>query len=129
MTTKYGYEYYEWEAAKVEMRSVLIERARMGATIPYSDLIAAVTTISFEPDSYAFAAMLGEISSDEASAGRGMLSVVVVQKSGDMQPGQGFFDLAKRLGRDTSDTVKCWIDELKHVHHVWTTSEAFASRT
>ncbi len=128
MTTKYGYEYYEWEAAKSEMRSVLIERARHGKTISYSDLIAQVMTISFEPESYAFAAMLGEISSEEAAAGRGMLSVVVVQKSGEMQPGQGFFDLAKRLGRDTTDTMKCWIDELRHVHHVWSNSEAFASR-
>ena len=129
MTTKYGYEYYEWVAAKREMRDVLIERARHGGTISCSELIPMVTTISFEPEAYAFAAMLGEISSEEAAAGRGMLSVVVVQKSGEMQPGRGFFDLAKRLGRDTSDTAKCWIEELKHVHHVWSTSEAFASLT
>ena len=129
MTTKYGYEYYEWEAAKGEMRVVLIERAHRGATISYSELIGRVMTITFEPESYAFAAMLGEISSEEANAGRGMLSVVVVQKSGDMQPGQGFFDLAKRLGRDTSDPVKCWIDELKRVHHDWSSSDSFASRT
>ena len=38
------------------------------------------------------------------AAGRGMLSVIVVHKQGDMQPGPGFFELAQRLGRDTSDT-------------------------
>ena len=38
-----------------------------------------------------------------AWAGRGMLSVIVVHKVGDMQPGPGFFQLAKKLGRDTSD--------------------------
>ncbi len=48
-----------------------------------------------------------------------MLSVIVVHKSGDMQPGPGFFDLAKKLGRDTSDILKCCVGELKKVHAVW----------
>jgi len=48
-----------------------------------------------------------------------MLSVIVVHKFGDMQPGPGFFELAKKLGRDTSDILKCWVDELKKVHAVW----------
>jgi hypothetical protein len=104
--SQYGYENADWEAAKEEMRSILIERARVGGevkgTIPYSDLVNQVTTIHLEPDSYALAAMLGEISSEEDAAGRGMLTVIVVHKEGDMQPGPGFFDLAKRLGRDTT---------------------------
>jgi hypothetical protein len=48
-----------------------------------------------------------------------MLSVVVVHRTGDMQPGPGFFELASDLGRDTSDILKCWIDELKRVHRAW----------
>ena len=39
--------------------------------------------------------MLGEISSAEDAAGRGMLTVVVVHKAGDMQPGPGFFRAGK----------------------------------
>ena len=35
--------------------------------------------------------MLGDISSAEDDAGRGLLTVVVVHKSGDMKPGPGFF--------------------------------------
>jgi hypothetical protein len=35
--------------------------------------------------------MLGEISQEEDEAGHGMLSVIVVHKYGDMQPGPGFF--------------------------------------
>ena len=42
-----------------------------------------------------------------------MLPVIVVHKVGDMQPGPGFFQLAKKLGRDTSDILVCWIDQLK----------------
>jgi hypothetical protein len=89
MATKYGYENADWEAAKEEMRDILIERAKVGGTIPYSALVNQVTTIHLEPDSYALAAMLGEMSSAEDAAGRGMLTVVVVHKEGEMKPGPG----------------------------------------
>jgi hypothetical protein len=36
-----------------------------------------------------------------------------------MRPGPGFFELAEKLGRDTSDIVKSWVDELKKVHAYW----------
>ena len=119
MTTKYGYSTESWYAAKEEMREILAERARLRGTIPYSELVGRIETISMEPDSYALAHMLGEISGEEDAAGRGMLSVIVVHKLGDMQPGPGFFQLAKKLGRDTSDILTCWIEELKHVQGYW----------
>jgi hypothetical protein len=46
--------------------------------------------------------MLDEISSADAAAKRGMLSAVVVHKTGDLLPGPGFFDLTNRLGRGVS---------------------------
>lgn len=119
MTTKYGYEQQEWDQAKAEMREALIERAKVRGMIPYSELVEKITTIELEPNSYALAAMLGEVSTEEADADRGMLSVLVVHKIGDMQPGPGFFELAEELGRDTSDILKCWVNELKKVHRVW----------
>jgi len=118
-TTKYGYEPHEWEAAKTELRTALVERAKVRGMIPYSELVEKITTIELEPNSFALAAMLGEVSTAEAEADRGMLSVLVVHKVGDMQPGPGFFELAGELGRDTSDILKCWVDELKKVHRVW----------
>ena len=48
-----------------------------------------------------------------------MLTVLVVHRAGDMQPGSGFFELAKQLGRNTSNILKCWVDELHKVHAVW----------
>jgi molybdopterin synthase catalytic subunit len=119
MTTKYGYDLDEWEAAKAEMREALVERAKVRGMIPYSELVEEITTIELEPNSFALAAMLGEVSTEEDAADRGMLSVIVVHKVGDMQPGPGFFELAEQLGRDTSDILKCWIEELKKVHRVW----------
>jgi len=119
MATKYGYEEQKWDAAKAEMREALVERAKVRGMIPYSELVEKIMTIELEPNSFALAAMLGEVSTEEAEADRGMLSVLVVHKVGDMQPGPGFFELAGQLGRDTSDILKCWVDELKKVHRAW----------
>jgi len=41
-----------------------------------------------------------------------MITVIVVHKYGDMQPGPGFFELAEQLGRDTSNILNCWIKEI-----------------
>jgi len=119
MTTKYGYLLADWDKAKEEMRQILIQRAKVCEMIPYSELVAQVHTILINPESYALAAMLGELSSAEDAACRGMLTVIVVHKSGDMQPGPGFFELANELGCDTSDILKCWVDELKKVYAYW----------
>ena len=119
MTTKYGYTAEAWGAARDEMRTILADRARLRGMIPYSELVGRIEAIRMEPDSHALAHMLGEVSEGEDAAGRGMLSVIVVHKVGDMQPGPGFFQLAKKLGRGTSDILACWIEELKRVHRHW----------
>jgi ferritin-like protein len=119
MTTKYGYPITMWTKAKEEMKEVLIERAKMHGLMPYSELVEKIKSIELEPESYALATMLGEVSAEEDTAGRGMLTVIVVHKTGDQQPGPGFFDLAKELGRDTKDILKCWVEELNKVYAYW----------
>lgn len=117
MTTKYGYTTEDWSAAKDEMRQILTDRARLRGMIPYSELVGRIETIRMEPDSYALARMLGEVSEEEDAAGRGMLSVIVGRKHGDMQPGPGYFQLAKKLGRDTSDRATCSVEGLRRGHN------------
>jgi hypothetical protein len=119
MESKYGFSVRDWNRAKGEMKQILIERAKVRGMIPYSELAEKITAINLEPWSSAMAAILGEISTEEDAAGRGMLTVIVVHKSGDMQPGPGFFELAKELGRETSDILLCWIEELRRVHAYW----------
>jgi hypothetical protein len=119
MATKYKYPLDQWDKAKEEMRQVLISRAALRGTIPYSELVQKVHAIRLEPDAYPFHAMLGEISTAEDQAGRGMLTVIVVHKDGDMQPGPGFFNLAGRLGHDTSDRLTFWVGELDKVYAAW----------
>lgn len=122
MSNAYGFSQADWATAKQEARSLLIARAKLRGMIPYSDLVKEIRAISLDPHDQRLFHLLGEISSEEDADGRGMLSVIVVHKFGDMQPGPGFFELAKQLGRDTSDILKCWVDELKKVHAAWSTN-------
>jgi len=95
----FGFPLSDWDETKEMARGILQARAaRPSPTISYSELGTQLRPIAFEPDSKAFHQMLGEISSEEDDAGRGMLSVLVVHKDGDMRPGPGFFSLAADRG-------------------------------
>lgn len=117
--SNYGFTPKEWAAAKHEVKDLLVDRAKVRGMIPYSELAAKITAVCLEAHDQRLFHLLGELSAEEDASGRGMLSVIVVHKAGDMQPGPGFFELAKQLGRDTSDILKCWIVELKKVHAYW----------
>ncbi|WP_240097340.1 hypothetical protein [Thermomonas flagellata] len=119
MNDYYGFTPDKWAAAKREAKDILGARAKLRGLIPYSDLAARIESVQLAAHDQRLFHLLCEISEEENAAGRGMLSVIVVHKAGDMQPGPGFFELAKRLGRDTSDILKCWVDELKKVHAYW----------
>jgi molybdopterin synthase catalytic subunit len=69
----------DWDAAKAEARQVMIRQ---------------ITRIRLQAHDARLSHFLGEIASEEDERGRGPLTVVVVHKSGDMQPGPGFFELA-----------------------------------
>ena len=108
-----------WAAAKEEIRVVLIETARKRAMIPYSELVGLIKSVNFKAFDQRLFANLGQISVEEHQAGRPLLSVLVVHKTGDMQPGDGFFELAEPLDRDTSDIDKAWIAEVRMVFQHW----------
>ena len=63
--------------------------------------------------------ILGEISEDEARAGRPMLSAIAVGVSG--KPGSGFFGLARDLGRlrEGEDEMAFWQAERKRTYSAW----------
>jgi hypothetical protein len=112
----YGYGDEEWAAAKVAARRVLAAHAAAGDTITYAELAAApLGSIPFRPDDAALGRLLGEVSTEEDAAGRGLLSAVVVRKHGGL-PGNGFFTLAARLGRAVgADRRAFWEAELARV--------------
>ena len=106
--------------SKKEGRQALIACAKQRQMIPYSESVQRIRAIGFEgPHDQRLPHFLREISVGESQAGRGMLTAVVVHKSGDMQPGPGFFELARELGYDTTDIEKFWIQEVKKVFAAW----------
>ena len=108
-----------WNAAKEQARRAMIDAARRRSVISYSELVGKIASCSLEPHEGRLAHMLGEISSEEDEEGRGLLTVVVVHKAGDMKPGSGFFTLARSRGRDIGDRQKIWVEELERVYEIW----------
>jgi molybdopterin synthase catalytic subunit len=115
----HGFSDEQWEAAIVESTAILIGVAKQKGRIAYSHFVEKLHTISLDAHDTRLNHLLAEVSKREDKEGRGMLSVIVVHKTGDMQPGPGFFELAKSLGRETSDILECWIREFNTVHDYW----------
>ena len=108
-----------WARAKEEAKAMLTGIARARNVIPYSDLAARINAISFLADDQRFFFLLREISSEEYRAGRGMLTAVVVHRRGDFKPGPGFFELARGLGLDATDTDRLWVEQITKAHDYW----------
>lgn len=119
MLNQYGFEGAQWDSAKKQAREILVAVARRRGRIAYSELVAQITALHLEAHDNRLFHFLGEVSSEEDAAGRGMLTAIVVHKSGDMQPGPGFFGLARSLGRNTKDVLACWVTEFNKVHDYW----------
>lgn len=108
-----------WNQAKQEAREILIARAKLNEPIAYSDLASRLKTARFEAHDQRLFDLLDDISRSENNAGRGMLSAFVIHKNPKYKPGKGFFELAKKLGRDVSDEDKFWVEEVTKVHLAW----------
>ena len=120
---RFGFDEARWESAKIEAKQTLSECAKQGQMIPYSEFVGRIRSITLQAHDPRLAHFLEEISMEENSAGRGMLTALVVHKRGDQRPGPGFFDLAERLGHNTADIDRCWIEEVNKVFASWTGSQ------
>ncbi len=114
----HGFKAAEWEASKHEACAVLIRVAERRTTITYTDLVKQIKSITIEAHDARLPMLLEEISVFEDNAGRGLLTVLVVNKV-DGYPGEGFFKMAKERGRKSSDKTKLWIEESKRVYKFW----------
>jgi hypothetical protein len=112
----YGYRSDVWESAKAEAVLALKAKAKAKDLTTYVELTRQIVSIHFDPHEYNFHHFLGQLSSESDAAGEGMISALIIYKGEDQLPSPGFFDLAKRLGRDISDRVRCWSDEVNRVH-------------
>jgi hypothetical protein len=121
---RFGFTKKQWEGFKDESREIMVEVARQRGMITYGELATRMTTIQVEPHDMILWEIIGDVARDEEAAKRGLLSVVVVHKHGDMEPGYGFYDLANYFGRNTTDKTKCFIDEMHNVHRMWSVKSA-----
>lgn len=116
-------ETYEkaWNEAKQQARKVLIETVRSKRKrIFYSELVSRISALQLDARDLRVGQLLGEISAEEHNNGRGLLSVLVIHKTGDQLPGGQFFELAKSLGENnTEDKVAYWLKEYKKVCEFW----------
>lgn len=101
------------------MTSILGSVAASRGTITYSSLVHRLQAVRLGPDDPRLNAMLAEVSTEQDCVGKGMLSVLVIHKTGDMEPGEGFFKLAAALGKNIADRQQFWISELNRVHAAW----------
>lgn len=114
----YGYNEEVWKSARREAKKILAGYAKDGVPVSYSDLAGQIRSAKFDPASNAFAELLGDVSTREFNKGRGLLTVLVVHKGGDLKPGKGFFDLARSLGL-SGDDEKIWIEQFNFVTECW----------
>lgn len=115
----HGFDDNAWDAAKEEARQVMYAVAKRRRTIAYSDLVSKIASVRMEAHDVRLAHFLGEIATEDDDNGLGLTTVVVVHKQGDQQPGPGFFEMAEEQGRNVSDPVACWIEELNAVYDHW----------
>ena len=99
----------------------LITAARYRGTVTYQEIARIIGL----PITGGFMAgelgqLLGEISEDEVTAGRPMLSAIAVGVNGSL--GKGFFTLARQLGRVQDENDQAfWEKEHKLVYDTWKT--------
>jgi hypothetical protein len=100
--------------------SELITAAKYRGTITYQEIaiLMGVPPIGGQMAG-ATGQILGEISEDEVTNGRPMLSAIAVGVNGI--PGSGFFILAKELGKIKTDDneQEYWKNECKAVYNTW----------
>lgn len=120
---KFGHTKKQWQSFKAEAREILVEVASGRAMITYGELASRMTTIAVEPHDMVMWHIIGDVSVDEEKAGRGLLSVLVVHKHGDMEPGFGFYELAKFFGRKAANKTKCFVEEMHKVHAAWSVKQ------
>ena len=100
-----------------EIRRILIRRAKSQKLITYAELTALLRTTRLIPNSRFLSELLTRISIGEDSAGRGLLSAVVVTKRHGI-PGIGFFTkLGARVRR--TEFRRRWIKDLAKVYAAW----------
>jgi hypothetical protein len=100
--------------------------ARAHSTIAYSELateLARAGGIALDPHSSALAALLGQVNLLEHESSRPLISATVIYKTGNPEPGPGFWTFAREIGIDLGASeharLEFWARELQRCHEFW----------
>jgi hypothetical protein len=92
--------------------------------IGYKKLALSLSSIQYpfdaDPMFRVLANVIGELSVEECVKNHPLISALVVNDTADSDhqglPGNGFFELAGYLGRNTGDRITFWADELNRIY-------------
>lgn len=116
---KYGHTLTSWNKAKEETKNILISFAKLAKPTYYVDLAHRLSPIiTFTEDDAGMFAMLNEISKEEYTAGRGMLSCMAVNRDNE-KPAENFYEFAMELGEKYDDREKFYIKQFEIVTDYW----------
>lgn len=106
---------------KEQIREMLIKAAKNQKVVYYAE-VGELLNFSMDNPHHRkeLGRILGEISTEEDDNDRPLLSAVVVHKE-DHLPGEGFFNLAKELGKQKpdEDNDTFYTNELRKVFDAW----------
>jgi hypothetical protein len=106
-----------WSAVKAEIHAILVEVAKAGQTITYSELTSMLQTAYVHYHSQVLVQLLTDIGRDEHLAGRPVLPALVVTKQTGM-PGGGYFRFGP-ADDEMNDPAAAWAEDVKQVHTYW----------
>ena len=110
----FGFKQGAWDLGKLQATCAIVCAGKKDQFITYSELANAVTAIRIEPHDFAMIRLLDEISKEEDTAGRGILTALVVLKDKRV-PAEGFWASARDIGRVIRDKWTFWSEEVKRV--------------
>ncbi|WP_328614562.1 hypothetical protein OHS18_42085 [Amycolatopsis sp. NBC_00355] len=112
---QFGLSDDQWQAAKDEIRTAILEAAYDRRMTWYGEIAGQVTAVQLDPYSALMNHLLGAVFEDEYVADRPALTSIVTHKYGDKEPGAGFYDMARSLGYQFSEPYVFWAQQVQDV--------------
>ena len=92
----------------ISIRKILLENARKGKPITYSSLAKAV---GLQPHNPMLKNALYQICEEDGQSKPILTAIVTYTNSDGNETGGGFYEVAKRFGRNTKDKLACLTTE------------------
>lgn len=113
--SQFGLTDAEWDLAKAELRQAILDAAWQERMTSYGEIAPRVEIVRVQAFSILMNHLLGAILQDEHAAGRPLLTAIVTHKYGDKEPGDGFYEMARRLGYQFDEPLVFWSNQVLEV--------------